>query len=122
MDTKAESREFLTSRRAKITPEKAGLTAYGPRRVAGLRREEVAVLAGVSVPYYTRLERGDLSGVSEGVLEALARAAARRRRTRAPVRSRPRGRADDQTAPPLSAEADPARRAAPARCDHRRAR
>jgi transcriptional regulator with XRE-family HTH domain len=51
-----------------------GLTAYGPRRVRGLRREEVAVLAGVSVPYYTRLERGDMSGVSEGVLEALARA------------------------------------------------
>ena len=74
MDTKSEIREFLTSRRAKITPDQAGLTAYGPRRVAGLRREEVAVLAGVSVPYYTRLERGELSGVSEGVLEALARA------------------------------------------------
>src|SRR5215216_2474153 len=52
----------------------AGLTSYGARRVPGLRREEVAVLAGVSVPYYTRLERGDLSGVSEGVLAALARA------------------------------------------------
>jgi transcriptional regulator with XRE-family HTH domain len=51
-----------------------GLTAYGPRRVPGLRREEVAVLAGVSVPYYTRLERGDMSGVSESVLDALARA------------------------------------------------
>src|SRR5687768_8519682 len=74
MDAKSEIREFLTSRRAKITPEQAGLTAYGPRRVPGLRREEVAVLAGVSVPYYTRLERGDLSGVSESVLEALARA------------------------------------------------
>src|SRR6058998_4091779 len=74
METKAEIREFLTSRRAKITPDQAGLTAYGPRRVAGLRREEVAVLAGVSAPYYTRLERGELSGVSEGVLEALARA------------------------------------------------
>src|SRR5436190_7781823 len=74
MDSKSEIRQFLTSRRAKITPDKAGLTAYGPRRVAGLRREEVAVLAGVSVPYYTRLERGDLSGVSAGVLEALARA------------------------------------------------
>src|SRR5205085_2948995 len=74
MDTKSEIREFLTSRRAKITPDQAGLTAYGPRRVAGLRREEVAVLAGVSLPYYTRLERGNLSGVSEGVLEALARA------------------------------------------------
>lgn len=74
MDTRSEVREFLTSRRAKITPDQAGLTAYGPRRVPGLRREEVAVLAGVSVPYYTRLERGDISGVSEGVLEALARA------------------------------------------------
>jgi transcriptional regulator with XRE-family HTH domain len=74
VQSKSEIREFLTSRRAKITPEQAGLTAYGPRRVPGLRREEVAVLAGVSVPYYTRLERGDLSGVSEGVLDALARA------------------------------------------------
>jgi transcriptional regulator with XRE-family HTH domain len=74
VDTRTEIREFLTSRRAKITPDQVGLTAYGPRRVPGLRREEVAVLAGVSVPYYTRLERGDLSGVSEGVLDALARA------------------------------------------------
>jgi transcriptional regulator with XRE-family HTH domain len=74
VDTRSEIREFLTSRRAKITPDQVGLTAYGPRRVPGLRREEVAVLAGVSVPYYTRLERGDLSGVSESVLEALARA------------------------------------------------
>ena len=74
MDTKQEIREFLTSRRARITPEQAGLRSYGSRRVPGLRREEVAVLAGVSVPYYTRLERGDMSGVSESVLEALARA------------------------------------------------
>jgi transcriptional regulator with XRE-family HTH domain len=74
VDTRSEIREFLTSRRAKITPDQVGLTAYGPRRVPGLRREEVAVLAGVSVPYYTRLERGDMSGVSESVLEALARA------------------------------------------------
>jgi transcriptional regulator with XRE-family HTH domain len=74
VDTRTEIREFLTARRAKITPDQVGLTAYGPRRVPGLRREEVAVLAGVSVPYYTRLERGDMSGVSEGVLEALARA------------------------------------------------
>lgn len=74
VDTRTEIREFLTSRRGRITPEQVGLTAYGPRRVPGLRREEVAVLAGVSVPYYTRLERGNLSGVSEGVLEALARA------------------------------------------------
>ena len=74
METKKEIREFLTSRRARITPEHAGLRSYGSRRVPGLRREEVAVLAGVSVPYYTRLERGDMSGVSQSVLEALARA------------------------------------------------
>ena len=74
VDTKQEIREFLTSRRARITPEQAGLTSYGSRRVPGLRREEVAVLAGVSVPYYTRLERGDMSGASESVLAALARA------------------------------------------------
>src|SRR5713226_8769798 len=74
LDTKKEIREFLTSRRARITPEQAGLRSYGSRRVPGLRREEVAVLAGVSVPYYTRLERGDMNGVSQSVLEALARA------------------------------------------------
>jgi transcriptional regulator with XRE-family HTH domain len=74
VETKQEIREFLTSRRARITPEQAGLTSYGSRRVPGLRREEVAVLAGVSAPYYTRLERGDMSGVSESVLDALARA------------------------------------------------
>jgi transcriptional regulator with XRE-family HTH domain len=74
VDTKKEIREFLTSRRARITPEQVGLVSYGSRRVAGLRREEVAVLAGVSVPYYTRLERGDMSGASANVLEALARA------------------------------------------------
>jgi transcriptional regulator with XRE-family HTH domain len=74
VDPRSEIREFLTSRRAKITPERAGLTSYGSRRVPGLRREEVAVLAGVSVPYYTRIERGELNGVSDSVLEALARA------------------------------------------------
>ena len=74
VETKKEIRDFLTSRRARITPEQAGLRSYGSRRVPGLRREEVAVLAGVSVPYYTRLERGDMNGVSQGVLEALARA------------------------------------------------
>ena len=74
MKTKEEIREFLTSRRARITPEQAGLPTYGARRVPGLRREEVAVLAAVSIQYYTRLERGDMSGASEGVLEALARA------------------------------------------------
>jgi len=71
----SEIREFLLSRRARITPQQAGLLAYGAnRRVKGLRREEVAMLAGVSVDYYTRLERGNLAGASESVLDALARA------------------------------------------------
>ena len=74
MDARSEIREFLTSRRARINPEQAGLTTYGERRVPGLRREEVAIRAGVSVTYYTRLERGDMSGVSDSVLEALVRA------------------------------------------------
>jgi transcriptional regulator with XRE-family HTH domain len=75
VDTKTEIREFLTSRRGRITPDQAGLPVYGgQRRVPGLRREEVALLAGVSVDYYTRLERGNINGVSDGVLEALARA------------------------------------------------
>jgi transcriptional regulator with XRE-family HTH domain len=75
VDTKTEIREFLTSRRAKITPDQAGLPVYGgQRRVPGLRREEVSLLAGVSVDYYTRLERGNTNGVSDSVLEALARA------------------------------------------------
>jgi transcriptional regulator with XRE-family HTH domain len=70
----SEIAEFLTTRRARITPEQAGLPSYGQRRVPGLRREEVASLAGVSVEYYKRLERGNVSGVSELVLEGLARA------------------------------------------------
>jgi len=75
MDTRSEVKAFLTSRRAKLTPEHVGLTtAARNRRVPGLRRSEVADLAGVSVEYYARLERGDLSGVSESVLDALARA------------------------------------------------
>jgi transcriptional regulator with XRE-family HTH domain len=73
VDTRSEIRDFLSSRRAKVTPEQVGLPSYGPRRVPGLRREEVAVLAGVSAPYYTRLERGDVHGVSDSVLDALAR-------------------------------------------------
>jgi transcriptional regulator with XRE-family HTH domain len=72
MDTRSEIRDFLTSRRARITPEDVGLTTYGPRRVPGLRREEVATLAGVSVDYYNRMERGNLAGASESVLDALA--------------------------------------------------
>lgn len=75
IDHRAEVREFLSSRRARITPEQAGLPAYGGnRRVQGLRREEVAMLAGVSIDYYVRMERGNLSGASDSVLDALARA------------------------------------------------
>src|SRR3954451_23362904 len=72
-DLSAEIRDFLSTRRARITPEQAGLPAYGGnRRVKGLRREEVAMLAGVSVDYYIRMERGGLGGASESVLDALA--------------------------------------------------
>src|SRR4051794_7769914 len=75
MDLKAETREFLTTRRDRITPAQTGLAAYGgTRRVPGLRREEAAMPAGVSVDYYTRMERGNLTGVSEEVLESLAQA------------------------------------------------
>lgn len=75
MDTRTELREFLSTRRAKITPEQAKLPVYGGnRRVKGLRREEVAMLAGVSVDYYTKLERGTIGAVSESVLDAVARA------------------------------------------------
>ena len=75
MDTRDDVREFLASRRAKITPAQAGLPSFGgTRRVTGLRRAEVALLAGVSPDYYTRLERGNLSGVSDSVLDAIARA------------------------------------------------
>ncbi|KQY22342.1 XRE family transcriptional regulator [Cellulomonas sp. Root485] len=73
MDNRDEVRDFLASRRAKLTPAQAGLTAYGAnRRVPGLRREEVAMLAGVSADYYVRLERGNLAGASDSILEAIA--------------------------------------------------
>ena len=75
VDRKDDIREFLVSRRAKISPEQAGIPRYGElRRVPGLRREEVAQLAGVSTDYYTRLERGSLRGVSDAVLDAVASA------------------------------------------------
>ena len=75
MDQRSEVRNFLVSRRERLTPEQAGVQFHGgKRRVKGLRREEVAMLAAVSTDYYTRLERGDLTGVSEAVLESLARA------------------------------------------------
>jgi transcriptional regulator with XRE-family HTH domain len=72
---RGEIRQFLVTRRAKITPEQAGLRFYGGnRRVPGLRRAEVALLAGISIEYYTRLERGNATGVSGEVLDAIARA------------------------------------------------
>jgi transcriptional regulator with XRE-family HTH domain len=75
MDPRTEIREFLATRRAKITPDQAGMPLYGGRRrVPGLRREEVAMLAGVSIDYYTRLEKGNVAGVSDEVLGAVARA------------------------------------------------
>jgi transcriptional regulator with XRE-family HTH domain len=73
MDNRAEVREFLTTRRAKISPQQAGLPTAGQRRVPGLRRSEVAALAGMSVEYYAKLERGALAGVSPSVLDAIAR-------------------------------------------------
>jgi transcriptional regulator with XRE-family HTH domain len=74
VDSRNDISEFLASRRARITPQQAGLPSHGRRRVPGLRREEVATLAGVSVDYYNRLERGNLAGVSDSVLEAVGRA------------------------------------------------
>ncbi len=73
-DVRQEVREFLTTRRARITPDQVGLPVTGTRRVPGLRRSEVASLAGLSVEYYARLERGQIAGASTGVLDALARA------------------------------------------------
>jgi len=75
-DVRAQIREFLTTRRARITPEQAGLPTYGGdrRRVPGLRREEAALLVGVSPQYYIRLERGDATGVSDSVIDGIAQA------------------------------------------------
>lgn len=100
----AEIGEFLTSRRARITPEQVGLPVYDAtkRRVSGLRRQEVATLAGLSVDYYTQIERGKVNTVSENVLDAIARALQldvaershlfdlHRNATISPQRSRPR--------------------------------
>ncbi|MFD0887110.1 helix-turn-helix domain-containing protein, partial [Streptosporangium algeriense] len=74
MDNRSEVRAFLTSRRAKVSPQQAGLPSHGRRRVEGLRCGEVAELAGVSVEYYTWLERGNLADASDSVLDAVARA------------------------------------------------
>ena len=109
MNAKDEIRDFLTSRRARLTPEQAGLPIFGAnRRVVGLRREEVAMLAGISVEYYTRLERGNVGAVSDSVVDGLAHAlqlddaerdhldhlvhtaATRRRARRSPVKKRVR--------------------------------
>ena len=107
MDNRAEVREFLATRRARLTPEAVGITsAGGRRRVPGLRRDEVARLAGVSVDYYTRLERGALGGVSDSVLDAVARALSMDQaehdhlydlaRAAAPVRRRPTPASPDE--------------------------
>lgn len=75
MDVRKDAAEFLRTRRSRLSPEDAGLPAWGGnRRVKGLRREEVALLAGVSVEYYVRLERGNLGGASQSVLDAVANA------------------------------------------------
>jgi transcriptional regulator with XRE-family HTH domain len=74
MDSNDEVKDFLVSRRAKITPEQVGLSAGANRRVPGLRRGEVATLADISIEYYSKLERGNLTGVSDSVLDSVARA------------------------------------------------
>nr|WP_246336804.1 helix-turn-helix transcriptional regulator [Flexivirga oryzae] len=74
VDNRADIRDFLASRRAKLTPDQVGLPTSGRRRVPGLRREEVAVLAGVSPEWYTRLEKGHIAHVSDDVLDAVATA------------------------------------------------
>ncbi|GAA4979972.1 transcriptional regulator with XRE-family HTH domain [Nonomuraea thailandensis] len=75
MDRSRELADFLRTRRARITPDRTGLPADDrPRRVPGLRRDEVARLAGVSTEYYTRLEQGRAGNPSPEVTEALARA------------------------------------------------
>jgi transcriptional regulator with XRE-family HTH domain len=122
MDNGNEIRDFLVSRRARITPEQAGLPAYGGnRRVAGLRREEVALLAGVSIDYYVRLERGRAPGASESVLDGIARALRLDEAERAHLFDLARGRRARRgagTAPPRRA-AGPAKRAAhPGLDDH----
>lgn len=76
MDVRTELRESLMTRRGKLTPQDLGIVTFGvrARRVPGLRRDEVAQLAGMSVDYYVRFERGQVTGASPGVVEALARA------------------------------------------------
>ena len=110
MDRKDEIRRFLTSRRARVQPDQVGLPIYtSRRRVPGLRREEVAMVAGVSAEYYAQLERGDLGAASEGVLAGLDRAllldGAERQYLRVLARSAP---VDEATSVPESPEVRPA--------------
>ncbi|HEV7195610.1 MAG TPA: helix-turn-helix transcriptional regulator, partial [Pedococcus sp.] len=114
MDNRQEVREFLTTRRARITPGQVGMPTTGSRRVPGLRRSEVAAIAGLSVEYYAKLERGQIAGASTGVLGALARALQLDETERAhlfdlarsadgvPTSGRPRRRALSKAAPRLS--------------------
>ncbi|MCW3493338.1 helix-turn-helix transcriptional regulator [Microbacterium sp. SSM24] len=75
MESPSAITEFLTTRRAKLTPAQVGLPDFGGRRrVPGLRREEVALVAGMSAEYYKRLERGIATGVSEAVIDGVSRA------------------------------------------------
>ena len=115
---RGEIRQFLTTRRAKITPEQAGLRFYGAnRRVPGLRREEVALLAGISIEYYTRLERGNATGVSGEVLDAIARALQLDDVERAPHRPGQDGEHGPPGPPPRPAPGPPQRAAGPGRDD-----
>lgn len=116
MNIRQEAAQFLTAARGRITPEQAGVPIFGgERRVPGLRREELAELAGVSTAYYTRIERGGLRGVSDSVLEALSRALQLDQAERAHLQDLARAAAG-RTGPPAAAEnADDARPLVPAR-------
>ena len=104
MNISTEVRDFLTSRRARITPEDAGLKVFGQRRVPGLRREEVAMLAGLSVDYYNRLERGNLGSASDSVLDALADALRSTKRSARTCSTSPRQPAHRAQRPPAPAQ------------------
>src|SRR3954453_9316015 len=107
MDLRGDVQQFLTGMRARLTPEQAGVPMFGgERRVPGLRREEVAQLAGVSTDYYTRLEKGNLRGVSDSVLDALSRALQLDDAERPPLLALPRP-------PGAGALREPRRRAQP---------
>jgi transcriptional regulator with XRE-family HTH domain len=99
--------EFLRSRRDALTPEQAGVTSYGTRRVPGLRREELARLAGVSVAYYTRLEQGQSTGASDSIIDALARALRLRDDERTHLFELARPRAARRRRPPRAEHAAP---------------